>query len=175
MNVLRMTMARVGRYSLTTWLLILSKLVLAADLAVEQPAGNSLRYELILEGDHIKKLTLLDEQGRSKEFTCPGSSVLLPPGRYSIQEVEMQPGHTSVPYDASAQVVIAPDKPYSLGIGSPPMPSLAVKRAGRLLKMDCQLLDTRGEPRRTTQRDNPPKWAVYRGDELIASGLFEYG
>ena len=53
--------------------------------------------------------------------------------------------------------------------------SLTVKRAGRLLTLDCQRLGTNGQRAPNPDRDHPPKFAVYQGDRLVGSGTFEYG
>jgi hypothetical protein len=56
-----------------------------------------------------------------------------------------------------------------------PNPTLTVKRAGRLLTLDCQLLDANGQKSRNPDRNRPPTFAVYQGDQLVGSGTFEYG
>ena len=53
--------------------------------------------------------------------------------------------------------------------------SLTVKRAGRLLTLDCQRLGANGQRAPNPDRDHPPKFAVYQGDRQIGSGTFEYG
>ena len=56
-----------------------------------------------------------------------------------------------------------------------PHPSLTVKRAGRLLTLDYQLLDADGQKFRNPDRNHPPRFTVYQGDRLVGSGTFEYG
>jgi hypothetical protein len=57
--------------------------------------------------------------------------------------------------------------------------SVVVKREGRLLNLDCQLLDANGrkyqDPDNSTDRTTPPEFAIYQGDQKINSGSFEYG
>jgi hypothetical protein len=55
-----------------------------------------------------------------------------------------------------------------------------VKRAGRLLKLDYQVLDGDGRKYRrndpsSNDRSHPPQFAIYQGGCQIGSGTFEYG
>lgn len=59
-----------------------------------------------------------------------------------------------------------------------PTPTVAAKRAGRLLTLSCELRNADGSQYRPKNQDdynNPPRFAVYQGDQMIGSGAFEYG
>ena len=71
----------------------------------------------------------------------PGHSVFLPPGRYLFQVVDF-PAGLSVRTDID--FVLTPEKPYRLDIGASVKPRVTVKREGRLLKLEYELLDAGG-------------------------------
>jgi hypothetical protein len=71
--------------------------------------------------------------------------------------------------------VLAPDKPCRPNLGAPLTQSITAKRTGRLLELGYQLLDGDGHAYDTRDRDRPPQFAIYKGEELVGSGAFEYG
>jgi hypothetical protein len=165
---------------LAAWLLLLPAIASAAETAKKQPALDPAAWncELIL-GKHIKTLSLVDEHGQCPAYRSRGASLLLPPGKYTIQQIDLQGG-----YSCSLQnfghpekpLILAPGKPYRFDIRGPLMPHVTAERAGRLLTMNYQLLDADG--RKYLNREHsakPPQFAVYQGDRLIGSGTFEYG
>ena len=142
--------------------------------------------KLILEGKHIEKLILSGPQGR-QVLTRPAATVSLPLGQYVIEQIELEGGYTTYPnlgpyadrLTANLFTLVA-GKPYRSNIGAPLNPSVTVKRAGRLLTLDYQLLDGDGRKYRrsgplVTDESLKPKFAVYQGDRLVGSGSFEYG
>ena len=157
--------------------MLLPVIALAAEAPTEPTAPNTPNCELIFEGKCIESIKLYDEQGKTKSFVKPDASVFLPPGRYSIEEIELQGGYSAGPSFgfSDQEFVLSPDKPCRLKCGAPLAPTVTVKRAGRLLTMDYQLLDAAGREYQESGRDNPPSFAVYRGDRQIGSGTFEYG
>ena len=54
-------------------------------------------------------------------------------------------------------------------------PSVSVKRVGRFLKLDYQLLDANGRKYTVDARSSQPQFTIYQGDQKIGSGSFEYG
>lgn len=160
-----------------TWILILSTIVCAAEPAKEQPARDPSDCELIIAGKHIEKLSLVNKAGLDKVIVRPGPSIFLPPGRYRIQEIQLQEGYTFNDYSGSAEnrFTLSPDAPYKLMAGAPLTPGVTVKRQGRMLTMDYQLLDAEGRKYINRANTNPPRFDIYQGDQKIASGSFEYG
>jgi hypothetical protein len=191
MQTLRVMAHIAGWRILAIWAMLLPVITLAAEPAKKQSAKDQTTCELVLEGKHIEKLVLsgpVGPVGIRKEILQPNASVFLPPGHYMIGEVHLQGGYRcelypshplGVPFDPE-RLVLAPDKPCRFNIGAPLNSSVTVKRAGRLLKLDYQLLDAEG---RTYRRNNPtendrahpPQFVVYQGDRQIGSGTFEYG
>jgi hypothetical protein len=56
-------------------------------------------------------------------------------------------------------------------------PQVQVRRAGRILTLDFQLVDAQGRPHRPDpqRRSTPPTFAVYKAGQPIGTGSFEYG
>jgi hypothetical protein len=146
-----------------------------AVLSDGQPAPQSAQKpgecELILEGSHIESL-VFQYQGQRKVVETTGPSVYLPPGQYLLQEVHFQGGLTIQPYQA---FILEPKVPFRLNYGKAMKPRVVVKRDGRLLKLDFQLLDSNGQNLAASYRSTPPEFAVYLGGEKIGSGTFKYG
>ena len=171
---------------LAAWVLFLPAMALADDLSTskdqakaatdEKLSPTAVRKpgdcELILEGKYIESLSLLDPLGNTKVIKSPGSSMFLPPGRYVLEEVHLESGCSAWSH---SDFTLTPDKPCRLNIGAPLKSSLAVKRDGRLLKLDYQLCDAGERNYSNSDRSNPPEFAVYQGDEKIGSGKFAYG
>ena len=177
MSISRTAAGIVGRHVFPLCAILLPAIALVAEAPTEPTAPNALGCELILEGKCIEKIDLLDEQGQTKNFVKPGASVFLPPGQYEIEEIQLQGGYSAGPYYgfSDQQLELSPDKPCRLKCGAPLAPSVTVNREGRLLKMDYQLLDGNGREYHSSEYDNPPTFIVYRGDQQIGSGTFEYG
>ena len=64
-----------------------------------------------------------------------------------------------------------------LTAGGPLTNSVTVTRRGNLLVFDYRLLGAGGDTYQlgTTDYSKPPQFAVYQGDQKIASGNFEFG
>jgi hypothetical protein len=166
---------------LAGWLL-LSTAVLAAEPPLNPPATNpvaaepSATCELDLDGRHIARLVLQAEHGPRRELLRPGSSVSLPPGKYWIKQVELEGGYSASPrFVREKSFVLNPNEPCRPDIGAPLAPTIAMKRMGRLIKLDYQLLDAGGRNYVPDSNDRPPQFAVYQGDHQVSSGSFKYG
>ena len=167
----------VGRHVFPVCAIFLPVIALAAEASTEPTAQDSPGCELILEGKCIESIKLYDEQGQTKSFVKPDASVFLPPGRYGIEEIELQGGYSAGPSFgfSDQEFVLSPDKPCRLKCGAPLTPTVIVKRAGRLLQLDYQLLDAAGQEYHSPEYENPPTFVVCQGDRQIGSGTFEYG
>jgi hypothetical protein len=156
--------------------LILSAIAPAAEPAQKQPVPDPSSCELIL-GKHIENIVLTDQRARPAIYRRSGSSLFLPPGQYVVTQIDVVGGYSSYcsPRRAADELSLVPGKPRRLDVGTPLTPSVTVKRSGRVLKLDYQLLDADGRQYRDNQRSNPPQFTVYQGDHLVGSGSFEYG
>jgi hypothetical protein len=134
--------------------------------------------ELIFDSAQIKNVVLTDLHGGTVAYRLQGSSMFLPPGRYWIESIELQNGYTAFPTIINRpdnQLELTPDKPYRLSFDKPLTPTVTAKRTGRLLVLDCVIGSENGWKYRPSDRNNPPQFAVYQGDQQIGSGTFEYG
>src|SRR3972149_4583360 len=156
------------------WALLISTIALAAEATKQQTDQNHTTCELVLEGKNIEKLVLLDGHGLSKTFTRPDSSLFLPPGNYTIQEVSLGDYYALLyPNLEKNRFTLTPDKPFHLKLGGSLTPEVALKRQGRFLTMDYKLLGVDGRRYLNRQRINPAQFAVYLDDQKIASGAFK--
>ena len=157
---------------------------LAAEPAKKPPPFDPTTWncELIL-GKHIRSLSLVDQYGQFAASRSRRASMFLPPGQYTIQQIDLDGGFFSTRQDFAhpeKPLKLAPGTPCRFDIRTPLTPSVTVKRAGRLLTLDYQLLDGDGRKYRrngpaVTDSSLKPKFAVYQGDRLMDSGNFEYG
>ena len=147
--------------------------------------------KLILEGEHIKRLTL--EQGNTNEddvlviLDSPPPEVHIPAGTFIKQKVilETKQSKGQISSECRQKLLISEEKPATLKIGGPLNNSIKISRNGPYLKLDYVLVGNGEEPyHRQVQalpaqfvadRKSPPQFAVYNGDKKIASGSFEYG
>jgi hypothetical protein len=164
-----------GGRTATTWALLLPAIAMAGGPGKKEPALPPPAGELIL-GKYVANLTLVDEHGQGAVFQRRGSSMFLRPGRYVIRDIQLQGGFSARGSGGPAdRLTLARGKPCRFDVGTPLRPSVSMQRAGRLLKLDYQLLDADGRTYRGGDAKNPPRFAVYQGENKIASGAFEYG
>lgn len=175
----------VAATGLTAWSL-LSPIALAAEPAKRQvvkesPLPEPFTCELKLDR-HIESLTLcpLIRRGEWVSYPRRGSSMFVPPGQYWIVGIQLEGGLSCVYSGNSPKITLALGKPNRFDVRTPLTSSVTVKRVGRLLKLDYQLLDADGRKYQRNGRggSNPahaPQFAIYQGDRQIGSGNFEYG
>jgi hypothetical protein len=135
------------------------------ELALE---GNSIRW-LVLQGEAC--LALVDS---------PGKSLALPLDTYRLQSACVQPAPGVKPLVSSsggASVTLEPGKVQSLKLGLPLVSSVLVGASRDVLTLRHVLRGAGGEVYAVPQSDrrNPPKFAVYLKDRLLATGSFKFG
>jgi hypothetical protein len=133
--------------------------------------------ELKIEGKHIERIILRQKDGSSKWFDKPGRTIELPPGRYQLQESRLEGGYICVRGAGikNKWITIAENKPAVLKVGAPLKQTIKVRRRGKALVLDYKLLGIGGESYTNEIRNKPPSFVVYKGDEELISGRFEYG
>ena len=133
--------------------------------------------EVKLEGACLDYIELFARDGHAERITRPEETVKLPPGEYRLQEVRLRGGYTyynrGIP--RYTWTTVAADKPATLKVGAPLVPTLRVQRQGRILQLSYELRGSGGETYTGGDRSKPPTFAVYKGDKKIASGKFEFG
>ena len=150
---------------------------LKLQFAEEHPASGELK----ITGDFVRRLVL--EGGPYLVIVDePQSEVKVPAGRYSLSGVWVKKGHTEAYREAGYRqlttwVTIDEKKPATLTAGGPLTNSVALSRRGKHLSLSYSLLGAGGEVYQLKQQDlnHPPEFAVYKGDEKIASGKFQFG
>lgn len=147
--------------------------------------GSSCR--LTIEGRGIERLTLVeandDDDLRNEKVTKierPGAIVSLPAGKYRVQEVELKGGFSCHEYFASDDdwIHVAVGQSPVVKAGAPLTPKVSVKRTGRVLAIDYELVDAAGRtytPGTADRRAKPPTFTVLKNGQTIGSGTFEYG
>jgi hypothetical protein len=166
---------------LPAWLFFLPASAYTAEPASQQPARDPSACELKIEGKHVEKLTLADEQGKLTEIGQPGPSVFLAPGRYQIKEMQVQwddSGQLYTDTDVN-NITLSPSSVCKLIVGTPQTPKVYVTRRGGVLTFEYKLREA--DPiylNATNYAPNisPPQIAIYnKGGQKIASGAFEFG
>jgi len=95
-----------------------------------------------------------------------------------LQEAGLKAGYTCriiTRFSGSDWVRVAEDKPAVLKVGAPLEQTVKVKRQGRILMLDYELVGAGGEKYTSPDRSKPPTFTVYKGDKEIASDKFEFG
>lgn len=169
----------------TIWavLSLVGSIVLASEPSKSQPAVTATPpaaaavYPLRIEGRGIERLEFADEDQKPTVFTKPGASVSLPAGRYFVREVELTGGFECYGWlDDGGWITLPADSPPVVKAGAPLTPKVQLKRAGRLLQLDYQLVDAAG---RGYSPDEdavpPPTFRILKNGQTIGSGSFEYG
>jgi hypothetical protein len=131
--------------------------------------------ELKIEGKYIKQLTLERRGGNKVKFDQPGEIIKLAVGKYFLREVQLEGGYACQIWSDDNWVEVGEDKPAVLKVGAPLKQIVKATRQGRVLALDYKLLGTGGENYVSSDSSKPPTFTVYKGDERIASGTFEYG
>lgn len=145
--------------------------------------GASCR--LTIEGRGIERLTLAEENEdvtneKLTEIKQPGASISLPAGKYRVQRVELKGGLSCRVYFANDDdwIHVAAGQSPVVKAGAPLTPKVRVKRTGRLLAIDYELVDAAGRtytPDTADRRAQPPTFTVLKNGQTIGSGSFEYG
>ncbi len=141
-----------------------------ADKKIEQG-----RLKLIGKG--IEHLVLVDKDGKRREFGTPDEVLSLPPGEYHPEQVRLKGGFScNVRSRASGySFTIDPNSTTELKMGAPLTQTITVNRKGKILQLGYGLHGIGGEEYTSSNRSNPPKFAVYKGDTKVGGGKFEFG
>ena len=136
--------------------------------------------ELKITGEYVQRLTL--EGGPYLVvFDRPGAAVKVPIGSYGQAKVCLQKGNAQAYLDgrtqpAGGRVVVSENASATLGLGGPLTNSVSVRRQGRKLALNYQLVGAGGPYQMVNQdRSHPPEFTVYQGDKKVGSGKFEFG
>lgn len=134
---------------------------------------------LHLEGQGIEQLILRDDKGHRQTFQHPEPNLVLPEGNYSIEQITLLGGH-SCRLDRShpaRRLAVDPNTSATLSVGAPLQQVIRVSRRGSIMDLAYELIGRGGEHYDIHWDPNcqRPAFAVYRGDDKVASGDFEFG
>ena len=160
-----------------TALLVLLTAVNLANAGADETLG-----EVTIRGDSILRLTLIKKGGSGTTLESPGKTITLQPGEYRVQHVELEGGYSLDALEGRRQkwFKVTPEEPAELIVGAPLYATVDARRHGGFIQMDHKIVDDAGRLyRRDSQsiqkRPPPPTYTVFKGDEKIDSGSFEYG
>lgn len=175
------TSVRIGLHAAVLCAPLLALPVFGQNLPAGVPGSvETLQGGLAIQGRAIERLTLVDANDKVTAIERPQESILLPAGKYRVQQVELQGGFSCHEYFASddAWIHVAAGRTPVLKVGAPLTPQVSVKRTGRVLTVDYELVDAAGRtyaPGNDNRRTKPPAFAVLKNGRTIGSGSFEYG
>jgi hypothetical protein len=139
------------------------------------PPEATARGDLRIDGGHIERLILRDEQDRQMRFVRPGQSLLLPPGRYRLHEVALSGGYVCRPHlvPEGRQVSIEPGRPAVLTLGAPLRQTVRIERWGTSMVLHHDLLGQGGERYAVREDAERPAFVVFKGKNAVSSGRFD--
>lgn len=136
--------------------------------------------ELKITGNYVQRMTL--EGGPYMVvLDQPEAVVKVPVGRYGPTKACLKKGDTQAYLDSRTQaaeghITISEKTPALLTVGGPLTNSVSIRRQGKKLALNYQLVGAGGAYQMVNQdRSHPPEFAVYQGDKKVASGKFEFG
>lgn len=132
---------------------------------------------LKIVGKGIEHLVLVDKDRKRHEFDPPPEVLSLPSGEYHSEQVRLKGGFSwNVRSRASAySFKIDPNSTTELKMGAPLTQTITVNRKGKILQLGYGLHGVGGEEYTSSDRSNPPEFAVYKGDTKVGGGKFEFG
>ncbi len=147
--------------------------------------------ELRLTGKFIHRLVLTGNSAEATKdrFTVvldrPEASVTIPTGTYGPCQIQLKAGSVDAYRDAArlspSQVVMTVtakgSKATLLNAGGPLTNTVSAARRGAFLSLSYQLLGADGVPYQLVHfdRNQPPRFNIYKNGKVIQSGRFEFG
>ena len=132
---------------------------------------------LKIVGKSIEHLVLVDEDGKRHKFDPPAEVLSLPPGEYRPEQVRLKGRFSCNIYSRTSayNFKIDPNSTTELKMGAPLTQTITVNRKGKILRLGYGLHGIGKEAYTSSDRSNPPKFAVYKGDTKVGGGKFEFG
>jgi len=138
--------------------------------------------QLNIDGTNVARL-VLESDSSTALFHHPDQSVSIPTGEYRCRSIYLYDEKVGI-FEAeqtnvagSPSVSVPQDQSVTFKAGGPLNNSVDARREGHSLVLSYKLTGAgqRGYKRLRDRRDNPPTFAIYKGDKQIASDTFEYG
>jgi hypothetical protein len=135
--------------------------------------------EIRIEGEHVTRLVLMDSRGGQKVLSELGGKIALPAGDYRLYEAMLEGGQfcRGAQASAHAKITVSPDSVATLKVGAPLRHGVRIVRQGPVMVLHYELVGQGGErySMNSTSDSRGPSFAVYKGDDKVASGDFEFG
>ncbi len=171
----RRRMAEYNWFGWVLWGLVLLHATQAGFCAEQMPRVGTLH----LAGNGIEFLVLQQDTGRERVFQRPEADVVLPEGRYRIQQIILLGGRTCRPGELPADrwVTVEPNTPATFAVGAPLRQVIKISRRGATMVLAYELIGQGGEHYNIDPGGGhqAPAFAVYRGDRQVALADFEFG
>jgi hypothetical protein len=136
--------------------------------------------EMALDGQFVRRLVLQGDARLvivdSRDHTIP-----LPADNYRIEGVYLQPAADKPALASSSsetsRIAVTAGTLCRLKVGPPFVSSVAADRKGSALQLRYILRGAAGEEYSVINPDrrNPPKFIIYKGEQQVANGSFQYG
>jgi hypothetical protein len=142
---------------------------------LEAPLGN-VRFE----GKFVK-CVVIDNGTTLVVLDRAASETMVPVGSYRFKHLVLDAEGSGrfrvTDFEGGHEFSVSADEPVILKAGGPLTNSVDVERSGGTLTLKYRLVDSIGNEYASinNRRDNPPVFAVYKGDKQVGSGKFEYG
>lgn len=159
-------------------------------IRIEAPSGSSATAtfteigsttsELALEARFARRLVLTRGDDSYAVLENPESKVWLPAGDYRLiaSYLRVAVGKSIlIGSESKQQLKVTAGATAHLRVGAPFVSSVTAQRSGSTLKLSYVLRGAAGEVYTISNpsRVNPPKFVIYRGDRIVASGNFRFG
>ncbi len=151
--------------------------VAAMPVFAQTEADKEIEGRLKIVGKAIEHLVLVDKDRKKHKFDTPDDILSLPPGRYYTEQVRLKGGFSCNLYSRTStnSFKIDPNSTTELKMGAPLTQTITVNRTGKILRLGYGLHGIGKEEYTSSDRSNPPKFAVYKGDKKVGGGEFEFG
>ena len=149
----------------------------ASKLKLELTPQQTPLGELKLSGEYVHRLVLEGARDCTAVFDAPPSVLQVPLGTYHHVQVRLKKGDDEAFGDFDVKVAVTDKTAATLPVGGPLTNSVAVSRAGHVLRLSYQLVGSGGKPYALVYQGQrkAPEFAIYKGDRRLAGGKFEFG
>jgi hypothetical protein len=142
---------------------------------VQKPASVQKSARLEIEGKDVRRVELMGM--RPVTLDEPTSATTFPAGSYQGMTITVGEQGSKDRYAASVYKSLNAQAGQVMRIkaGAPLKNEMKVQRAGGRLVLQYLLTGQDGENYSLVSRDRKPSFKVFQGNELVATGDFEYG
>jgi len=135
--------------------------------------------KVMIEGKFIRYLTLRNNRSITV-FENPEGEVVAPAGEQTLGQIFLDGGKSGL-FERNRysyeHLNVRKNETLTFKTGGPLNNSVTVKHIGRVLQFSYKLVGADGKEytSRNTDKDNAPKFAVFKGNKEIGAGTFSFG